>query len=90
MIDGINLVDVSGWTVAAGVCVLVVVGFVRGWLVSGSSARMWFEAWQTDRHTVEKLADQMESLTVGQQVITKFIGDFGDQARAHADQERSP
>src|SRR5690606_41658685 len=62
-----------GWTVAGALGILFVLAFVKGWLVPASQARMWFEAWQTDRHTVEKLASQIEDLATGQESVTSFI-----------------
>lgn len=91
MIDGINIGELTGWGVAGIVLVAGVWLIFKGVLVPGSTARMWFEAWQTDRHTVEKLADQVDSLTKGQQTITTFIGEIkaaGD--RAERRRERSP
>lgn len=73
MIDGINLTDVSGWTVAAGSWLFVVVALIKGWIVPGNLARMWFEAWQTDRHTVDRLAEDVGKLTKSQEAATAFI-----------------
>lgn len=73
MFEGIDLSNVSGWTVAGALCILFVLAFFKGWIVPASQARMWFEAWQTDRHTVEKLASQIEDLATGQESVTSFI-----------------
>lgn len=89
MIDGMNVADLTGWGVALVVLVGVVWLVAKGTLVPGSTARMWFEAWQTDRHTVEKLADQGEKIVKGQETITHYIGEI-KAAGEHAKKERSP
>lgn len=76
MLDGVNLADVTGWAAFAGLCGLIVVGVLKGWIVPGPTARMWFEAWQTDRHTVELLSEQTKALAQGQTVITKLVEDL--------------
>src|SRR5690606_3204175 len=73
MFEGIDLSNVTGWTVAGALCILFVLAFFKGWIVPASQARVWVEAWQTDRHTVEKLASQIEDLATGQESVTSFI-----------------
>lgn len=92
MIEGVNVSDLAGPLGIIAVLVGVVWLIAKGVLVPGSTARMWFEAWQTDRHTVEKLADQTRELTEGQKTITTFIGEIkAAGARVERDsQERGP
>lgn len=90
--DLINWADLGWAGLALSLLIFNVVSIARGWMVPGPTARMWFEAWQTDRHTVERLSDGMEKLTEGQKTIATFIGEI-KASGAHAvrdKQERSP
>lgn len=89
MFEGIDLSNVTGWSFALSLCVLLVLAFFKGWIVPASQARMWFEAWQTDRHTVEKLASQIEDLATGQESVTSFIYSI-KAVSERVEEDRSP
>lgn len=95
MIDGISFAQIvsgpaAGWVALVTLLTTMVIGLWRGWVVPGPTARMWFEAWQTDRHTVDELATQVKDIAQGQLVITKILNDFNTVAGERASEERGP
>lgn len=73
MLENVDFTNVGGWTATSILIIGIVTSLIKGWLIPSNLARMWFEAWQTDRHTVETLLKHTESLTKGQETIVSFI-----------------